>query len=132
MAAACRDEVTGAHIPRSALFTEALAIAAGWSRSEAEQLRMAAPMRDIGKIGIPDRILRKPGKLTSQEFELMKQHAAIGARMLAGSTSPVLQLAEKIADCHHEGWDGSGYPGCPARHFPNPPGFSLLLVFTTH
>jgi putative two-component system response regulator len=109
-ATGCRDEETGAHIRRTGLFSEVLALAAGWSTAEAEQLRMAAPMHDIGKIGIPDAILQKPGKLTPEEFERMKQHTTIGARMLAGSTSPVLQLAEKIALSHHERWDGIGYP----------------------
>jgi putative two-component system response regulator len=71
---------------------------------------MAAPMHDVGKIGIPDAILKKPGKLTPEEFEVMKEHTLIGARMLAGSASPVLQLAESIALCHHERWDGAGYP----------------------
>jgi putative two-component system response regulator len=71
---------------------------------------MAAPMHDIGKIGIPDAILRKPGKLNQQEFEIMKTHSLIGARMLSGSDSPVLQMAEQIAYAHHEHWDGGGYP----------------------
>jgi putative two-component system response regulator len=109
-AAACRDEETGAHIRRTGLFSEALALAAGWSNAEAEQLRMAAPMHDVGKIGIPDAILQKPGRLTREEYDQMKQHTLIGARMLAGSASPVLQLAEKIALSHHERWDGTGYP----------------------
>ena len=65
---------------------------------------------NVGKIGIPDAILRKPGKLTREEFEVMKTHAVIGAKMLAGSESSVLQMAEAIALCHHERWDGGGYP----------------------
>jgi putative two-component system response regulator len=108
-AAACRDEETGAHIRRTGLLSEVLALAAGWSHTEAHQLRMAAPMHDVGKIGIPDAILQKPGALTHEEFERMKQHTTMGAQMLAGSTSPVLQLAEKVALCHHEHWDGTGY-----------------------
>ena len=71
---------------------------------------LAAPLHDIGKIGIPDAVLLKPGKLTSDEFELMKTHAQLGADMLAGSTSPVLQMAAQIALHHHERWDGTGYP----------------------
>ncbi len=110
MASACRDEETGAHIRRTGLFSEFLALSAGWSEAEAEQLRMAAPMHDVGKIGIPDAILRKRGKLTEEEFEQMKRHTTVGARMLAGSHSAVLQLAEKIALSHHERWDGDGYP----------------------
>ncbi|MEX0611063.1 MAG: HD domain-containing phosphohydrolase [Pirellulales bacterium] len=109
-AAGCRDEETGAHIRRTGLFSEVLALVAGWSATEAEQLRMAAPMHDVGKIGIPDAILQKPGKLTALEYERMKEHTTIAARMLAGSASPVLQLAEKIALSHHERWDGTGYP----------------------
>ena len=67
-------------------------------------------MHDVGKIGIPDAILQKPGALTHEEFETMKQHTTIGAHMLARSATPVLQLAEKVALCHHERWDGTGYP----------------------
>lgn len=110
IASACRDEETGAHIRRTGLLSECLAIHAGWSAHEAEQLRMAAPMHDVGKIGIPDAILCKQGKLDEQEFEQMKQHTIIGARMLSGSNSPVLRLAEQIAMSHHERWDASGYP----------------------
>jgi putative two-component system response regulator len=110
VAAGWRDEETGAHIRRTGLFSEVLALAAGWSAREADQLRMAAPMHDVGKIGIPDAILKKPGKLTPEEFDVMKEHTLIGARMLAGSASPVLQLAESIALRHHERWDGAGYP----------------------
>ena len=106
----CRDEETGAHIRRTGLFSEVLALAAGWSPREAEQIRMAAPMHDVGKIGIPDVILRKPGKLTAEEYDFMKQHTVIGARMLEGSTSAVLQMAQSIALNHHERWDGTGYP----------------------
>ncbi len=71
---------------------------------------MAAPMHNVGKIGIPDAILQKPGELTREEFEIMKTHTVIGAKMLAGSDSSVLQMAEEIALCHHERWDGRGYP----------------------
>jgi putative two-component system response regulator len=110
MASACRDQETGAHIRRTGLLSECLALAAGWSDVEAEQLRMAAPMHDVGKIGIPDAILCKRGKLTDEEFAIMKRHTQIGARMLSGSSSPVLQLAEKVALSHHERWDGDGYP----------------------
>jgi putative two-component system response regulator len=109
-ASAYRDEETGAHIRRTGLFSEALARAAGWSKADCERIRMAAPMHDVGKIGIPDAILRKPGRLTAEEFEVMKRHAEIGARMLQGSSSPILQMACEIAQNHHERWDGSGYP----------------------
>lgn len=111
MVASCyRDEETGAHIRRTGLFSEVLARAAKWSDSECDRLRMAAPMHDVGKIGIPDAILRKPGRLTAAEFEMMKQHTTIGARMLEGSSSSFLALACEIAQSHHERWDGAGYP----------------------
>lgn len=105
-----RDEETGAHIRRTGLFSEALARAAGWSEDRVEAIRLAAPMHDVGKIGIPDEILRKPGPLNAREFDVMKRHTEIGARMLAGSNWPVLELAHEIALCHHERWDGYGYP----------------------
>ena len=106
----CRDEETGAHIVRSGLCTEVLARAAGWSDTEAQRIRLAAPMHDIGKIGIPDAILQKPGRLTAEEYDVMKTHTTIGADVLTGSQSPVLQLAREIALNHHERWDGKGYP----------------------
>ncbi len=105
-----RDEETGAHIKRTGLLSEVLALAAGWDPVQAERLRMAAPMHDVGKIGIPDAILHKQGRLDPDEIEIMKQHTTIGAEMLAGSKSQVLQLAHTIALSHHERWDGSGYP----------------------
>jgi PAS domain S-box-containing protein len=105
-----RDHETGAHIRRTGLFSEVLARVAGWDTLRAEQLRMAAPMHDVGKIGIPDAILRKPAKLTDEEFEIMKTHALLGVEMLAGSESDVMQLAQEIALSHHERWDGRGYP----------------------
>jgi response regulator RpfG family c-di-GMP phosphodiesterase len=78
--------------------------------ADADRVRLAAPMHDIGKIGIPDGILRKPGRLTEAEFEVMKQHTTLGAAMLASSSSPVLRMAHDIALFHHERWDGLGYP----------------------
>ena len=109
-ASAYRDQETGAHIRRVGLFSQALATAAGWSATKAAQLRLAAPMHDVGKIGIPDVILQKPGKLTADEFRIMKTHTMIGADMLSGSSEPVLQLASQIARSHHERWDSCGYP----------------------
>ncbi len=82
----------------------------GLSTPEAERLGNAAVAHDIGKIAIPDRILLKPGRLTSEEREEMQRHALIGASMLCESRSPVTQLAETIARMHHERWDGAGYP----------------------
>src|SRR5262249_13583405 len=75
-----------------------------------EVMRLASPMHDVGKIGIPDAILLKPGKLTEAEFEHMKKHTEIGARILGGSDVPLLKMSEMIALTHHEKWDGSGYP----------------------
>jgi putative two-component system response regulator len=109
-ASVCRDEETGAHIQRVGWCSELLAAGAGWSPTMCERIRLAAPMHDLGKLGIPDAILSKPGKLTQQEMAVMKTHTTLGAAMLAGSASPVLQMAEEIALGHHERWDGSGYP----------------------
>ena len=77
---------------------------------QAEMLLQASALHDIGKIGIPDRVLLKPGKLDAEEWELMKTHTTIGAQLLSGSTSDVVQMAERIALTHHERWDGKGYP----------------------
>ncbi len=109
-ASLCRDEETGMHIRRTGLLSEALARAAGWSTADADVIRLAAPMHDVGKIGIPDAILQKPGKLTPDEFDVMKTHTTIGAKMLAGSNSAILMMAQQIALSHHERWDGTGYP----------------------
>ena len=105
-----RDEETGAHIRRVGMYSALMAEALGWSHDDVERIRMAAPMHDIGKIGIPDAILQKPGALTPEEFEVMKRHTIIGAEMLAGSESSVLELGRTIALSHHERWDGKGYP----------------------
>jgi putative two-component system response regulator len=115
-AAACRDLETGAHIVRTGVFSEILARAAGWPATQVDRIRMAAPMHDIGKIAVPDAILRKPTSLTPDEFELMKQHTIIGARLLERSNSTILAMAREIALCHHERWDGSGYPAGLAGH----------------
>jgi putative two-component system response regulator len=111
-----RDDETGMHVRRTGLLSEVLAKAANWSAAEAEDLRLAAPMHDVGKIGVSDAILRKPGKLSAKESEAMKQHTLMGARMLGGSTVPMLQQAEEIALAHHERWDGSGYPAGLSGH----------------
>jgi putative two-component system response regulator len=109
-AAEYKDTDTGEHIVRMSKYSKILALAYGMTEQHAELLKQAAPMHDIGKIGIPDAILLKPGKLTAEEFEHMKQHAKIGAKILANSSSPLLQLAYILAMEHHEKWDGSGYP----------------------
>jgi putative two-component system response regulator len=109
-AAEYKDTDTGEHIARMSQYSKLLALEFGMGEQQAELLRQAAPMHDVGKIGIPDAILLKPGRLTPEEFDHMKQHAAIGAQILANSSSPLLQLAHKLAIEHHEKWDGSGYP----------------------
>ena len=105
-----RDSDTGKHVRRMGLYAEALARALGWGDAATEDMRLAAPMHDIGKIGIPDKILLKPDRLTDEEFEAIKEHVAIGARLLGSSDVPLLRLASEIAESHHEKWDGSGYP----------------------
>ena len=109
-AAEYKDNETGNHIIRMSLYCEVLAKAAGLDATEQEILLRAAPMHDVGKIGIPDRILMKPAKLTADEWEVMKTHAEIGADLLSGSQSPLIQMAQAIAWTHHEKWNGSGYP----------------------
>jgi len=105
-----KDSDTGQHIWRMAAYSAALAQAAGWTEADCRQLKLAAPMHDIGKIGIPDAILRKPGKLDAQEWTIMQTHSTIGHSILSRSQAPILQLAATIAHCHHEKWQGGGYP----------------------
>lgn len=105
-----RDDETGAHIRRIGLYSSAMARELGWEAEAVEDMRLAASMHDVGKIGIPDRILQKPGNLTPEEREVMKTHTDIGSRILASPDIPLLQLAGEIARSHHEQWDGSGYP----------------------
>lgn len=110
MAAEYRDDETGDHIVRIGRYCGFFADKIGMTAREKVIIRHAAPMHDIGKLGIPDSILLKPGKLTREEFELMKTHTLIGERILSGSSSDVLQMAQRIAKSHHEKWDGNGYP----------------------
>ncbi|MBL8473482.1 MAG: HD domain-containing protein [Rhodocyclaceae bacterium] len=110
-AAEFRDPETGAHILRMANYSSLIAQKMGMDEEFQDLLLQAAPMHDVGKLGTPDHILLKPGKLTPEEFEIMKQHATIGYEILKDSASEVLQLAAKIALSHHEKFDGSGYPG---------------------
>jgi HD-GYP domain-containing protein (c-di-GMP phosphodiesterase class II) len=109
-AAESRDDSTGIHITRMSRMCCQLAIDAGLSREEAEQLLHASSMHDIGKIAIPDRVLLKQGPLSPEEWDVMKSHTTVGAQLLAGSRSPVVRMAEVIARTHHEKWDGTGYP----------------------
>jgi putative two-component system response regulator len=105
-----RDEETGEHIERIAGLSHKLALAAGLSADEAELLRRASAMHDVGKIAIPDKILQKPEPLTREERDVMQRHTEVGGDLLAGSRSPVVRLGEVIARTHHERWDGTGYP----------------------
>ncbi|MGB3210440.1 MAG: HD domain-containing phosphohydrolase [Desulforhopalus sp.] len=105
-----RSKETGYHVRRVAEYSRLLAIGSGLSTEEAELIHMASPMHDIGKVGIPDRILIKPGKLTVEEFAIMKTHARMGYDMLNHSERPILKAAAVIAEEHHEKWDGTGYP----------------------
>lgn len=105
-----RDNETGAHIERMSRYSHLLALRAGLGEQHAEMILNASPMHDVGKIGIPDAVLLKPGKLTDEEFEVIKKHPTIGAHILSNSGAPLIELAEVIAYTHHEKWDGSGYP----------------------
>jgi len=109
-AAEYKDEETGSHIKRMGYYSATIARRLQMSEEEIESILYAAPMHDIGKIGIPDRILLKPGKLDPDEWEIMKQHTLIGSHLLKGSDSFLISMAEIIAVTHHEKWDGSGYP----------------------
>jgi putative two-component system response regulator len=110
LAAEYRDEQTSDHNRRVGELSARMAEAIGWTSQDAGLLRRAAALHDIGKIGIPDALLRKPGALTEGESRVMRTHTTIGARILGGSQVPLLQLAETIAISHHERWDGGGYP----------------------
>jgi putative two-component system response regulator len=110
-AAEYRDNETGRHILRMSHMSALLAAqCSGWTEDDAEVLLHASPMHDIGKIGIPDAILLKPGKLTPEEWKIMQTHTTIGGDILSGDTSDLLRMAREIALSHHEKWDGSGYP----------------------
>ncbi len=131
-AAEFRDDDTGRHVIRVGRFAEAIALKLGWSEENANLLRQAAQLHDVGKIGVPDSVLLKPGKLTPDEFELIQKHCGfgkkivepvrdvewktiqrhtfLGSALLGVSSSPVLEMAERIALTHHEKWNGKGYP----------------------
>ena len=105
-----RSKETGNHVKRVAEYSYLLAIESGLSQEEAEILKIASPMHDIGKVGIPDKVLKKPGKLDLKEWKIMQTHAQLGYDMLKGSQRPILKAAAIVAKDHHEKWDGSGYP----------------------
>jgi len=110
LAAEYKDNETGLHVIRMSHFSRILGLAAGMTELDADDLLHAAPMHDVGKIGIPDRILQKPGPLDPDEWKIMQSHAAIGAEIIGEHPNGMLALARNIALTHHEKWDGSGYP----------------------
>ena len=105
-----KDNETGTHILRMSHYSKIMALALGLSENAADNLLHAAPMHDIGKIGIPDSIMLKPGKLTDEEFAIMQKHPEIGAEILGESDSDLIELAKIVSLTHHEKWDGTGYP----------------------
>jgi putative two-component system response regulator len=110
LAAEYRDDDTGAHIVRMGFLAEQLGLLDGMDTDQAAMLRRAAPMHDVGKIGIPDCVLKKPGAFDAHERHIMNGHPAMGAAILGSSRIPLFQLAAEVALSHHERWDGSGYP----------------------
>lgn len=119
VAAEFKDRDTGQHIERIGLYAQVLARAIGMSSGEVETLRHAAPLHDVGKLGIPDAVLLKPGKLDEAEWSVMRGHTTLGALLLEDSESAVIQMGQTIARSHHERWDGTGYPdGLVAEEIP--------------
>jgi putative two-component system response regulator len=115
-----RDNETGKHITRMSKMCEQMALALGKDATWAHALRMASPLHDVGKIGVPDRILLKPGRLDEAEFQIMREHPRIGGTIIPEHPALVIRMARRIALTHHEKWDGSGYP--PAVRRGNPAG----------
>ena len=105
-----RDHETGSHVRRIGLYAAGMARLLGWDAERVETIQSAAPMHDIGKIGVPDAILQKPGALTDEEWVAMRRHTIMGATILKGSSVPFIQMGARIAIGHHEKWDGTGYP----------------------
>ena len=119
MAAEYRDDDTGRHTERVGTMSAEIAMVLGHSPEDVSLIRRAAPLHDVGKIGIPDALLLKPSLLTEQEMAVMRTHTVIGASILGGSAAPLLQLAAVIARSHHERWDGKGYPdGLAGENIP--------------
>ena len=113
------DTDTGAHIWRMAAYARAIAQAYGWDAESSDRLELAAPMHDTGKLGIPQAILRKPGPLDAQEWTIMRTHPQVGFEILSKSSAPIFKLAAEVSLCHHEKWDGSGYPaGLKGKDIP--------------
>lgn len=109
-AAAFRDNDTNQHVQRMSLFCEHIAREFGMPEAYCKLIRITSPLHDIGKIGVPDAILHKPGSLTSEEMNKMREHVVVGQELLSGGHTELIQLAELIAHTHHERWDGTGYP----------------------
>lgn len=105
-----KDPETQNHIIRVGLYAQKMAHELGWNTIQQEMIKLAAPMHDIGKVGIPDSILQKPGRLTLDEWEIMKKHSFFGYEILKSENSELMQMASQVALDHHEKWDGSGYP----------------------
>jgi putative two-component system response regulator len=126
LAAEYRDDETGQHTKRVGKVARAIGARLGMVTDDLDQLERAAGLHDVGKIGVPDVILLKPGRLTEAEFEVVKTHTRIGARILSGSRSPLMQLAEVIAASHHERWDGGGYHGLAGDDIPRPARITTL------
>lgn len=125
-----RDDATGQHTKRVGELSGRIAAALGLSSAEVEHIRRAAPLHDLGKVGIPDHILLKQGKLTEEEFAVMKTHTLLGADLLSGGRSPLMRLAEQIARSHHERWDGGGYPeGTSGESIPLPARIAAVADF---
>lgn len=130
LAAEYRDDDTGAHILRVGFIAEALALLAGMSAPQAAMLRKAAPMHDVGKIGIPDRVLKKPGPFDADERQVMNQHPGMGAHILGSSRIPLFRMAAEVALAHHERWDGKGYPaGLSGEAIPLPGRIAAIADF---
>lgn len=109
-AAGSKDEYTGKHISRIGLYANKLSEALEMPSDFIERITLASAMHDIGKIGIPNKILLKPGELSPEENEIIKTHTTIGAKILSGSAFPMIQMSATIALYHHERWNGTGYP----------------------
>jgi len=123
-----RDTDTGNHISRIGIYSSKLAETLNMPEDYIDNIVLASTMHDIGKIGIPDNILLKNGKLSKEEFELMKAHTMIGKKILDGSSNPTIQMAATIAETHHERWDGTGYPkGLKGQEIPNE-GMIVMIV----
>jgi putative two-component system response regulator len=126
LAADYRDDLTGLHAQRVGLLAALLAEKIGVPPDEVRLIRGAAPLHDLGKIGIPDHILLKADKLTPQEFDVVKTHTSIGGTILSGSSFALLKVAEQIARYHHEHWDGSGYMSIKGNNIPLPARLTAL------